>query len=600
MSKLSYSKIAGVDLSEKRTQIAVQGVTSIKLITLNYRQNDLDFSQDLALLKRLQDARKAVDDATKGRIKHAVISVPAFLTSVDYHRIIRFGNVAGWQVQRVIPNLSVAGFYSSSLKDQEDQALMVYKKEGAHLSAGLCSFADGVCEILWTRCFETMDSLETILQSSRFEYDLRTVLSINDSKDESFYKKHLLPQIPDSQQSSIQLRHHPFAPALGALLMGGVLVGEVKDLLLLENLSHSYGIEITNERNLVYCEQCWIHFSESEPEQCSQCGNTLKHETVAVLNTKYSKNKKESITILDSDLTIPYRKEILLFVETPQATKRLPLVALFTMDSSGKRLSTKRIRLPKSKKEQNPSGVFYRFVGDVDARRNVVLTIIPLPDGEVCQKSFTPKVVIPRKTKARIVEQVAVTPEIKITTMESLFGVTQPSSPKKHRKPQKGDSEDSMEQLLREIDPVLGQKEVNALLNGLAFPLPGHEDELDWWPQNDKEEKEVELKLRKLLGNVDSSYNELVQQYQKRMQEIYWIDLDELEWSDVERELKAAKDLILKEAEDKFSSGVHSVNKNTNEFESFDNLDDLDWSDVDEELKANKRDILQEANKNDE
>lgn len=594
----------GIHLLEKDVVIAIQKESEAEVAALKYAV-DLDFGDIEQLGRRLWEIQEILKETMGGAAKHAVVSTSLSLTPIDWLRLKRCGRLVGLSVERIIPNLTTACLYCVYKETEKEQMILSYRQEERGFSMGLCSSGGGVCEVLWNRHFDSVEPVRELLQETRVEYDWGTAISISERKDKAFFERELLPLLPADQQGGLQFIHDPLAPALGSLVMGGVLTGNVKDILLLEALSHSYGISVSGEEEILYCKRCWLRVKKSHRKRCSQCRKSLEKERMGYLGVG-KKNFKMVVPIVQADQTIPTRDEQIIFIE-----KGVSLVQLETMDSQGKRLFSKRVRLPKAKKEEQEGGL-YCFQVDIDAAQRVVLTIAALPEGELCQKSFTPNVAIPRGTKARIVEQAAVPPKFQTKTMEPLFGLPQYAHPKKRRKRQKVAPEDvSMEQLLREINPGLSQEEVNALLSGLVFPLPGHENELDrnaapWFPQNDQEQEEVEAKLRKLLGDEESSYDELVQQYQKRMQDIYWPDdLDDLEWSDVERDLNANKERILNEADQAASSSdTQRVQNKTNDseesydFEAFDNLDDLDWSDVEEELRANKRRILREAKKN--
>ncbi|MBF0103155.1 MAG: hypothetical protein HQK77_19825 [Desulfobacterales bacterium] len=270
-------KALGINISERHTHIAFPEENCIKIVILSYKQR-LNPDDAVEIGKRIVDIQQALEANSQEKSTLSVISVPVYLSVMQISQILECCQVIGFHVTRVMSDLSAASIYSLYLKkdDKSEENLVIcFKKNYRRISLGICNELDGdVCEILSHQKYQSPQQLIDFFTKqqdgkqdtysiwsfpSKDEFSLLyKVISFGEHNNKKFYQTVLYPllsRIADKEE--IQFVHEPYFPVLGALVQSAVFIGAIHDILLLDIHPYSYGVSITGEQEMYYCQNCW-------------------------------------------------------------------------------------------------------------------------------------------------------------------------------------------------------------------------------------------------------------------------------------------------------------------------------------------------------
>lgn len=505
--------IVGIDITERQISLAVQTNENCQLLRLKY-DADLNFNDSMQVGKRMMDVKQTLKSHFSFPPNCIVISIPMYLVPENWQRITQCAQLIGLDILRMTTQLAASAYYIASLDTTQEQSLVVFNKKHQSVSTGIFSLADGVCESLWMTSDKSLKPIKQMIKVTKFEFQVCQVLSLSKKKNKEFYKKHIQPSLPKRQRKKLTFSHIPNSPALGALLISGTLTGDIKDLLLLDLLSHSFGILVSEESEILSCYECTQVFSKNDDLVCPHCGGELKKEpSGAIFQTKKQESPSHRLILADAQTTIPTRKSQIVFVENPHT-----LISLVTLDSQGTILATKRIKPTKFGTNQKRG--YFEFTLDVDAARHMQLSIKELSDRSICYKTFTPKISLSKAEQKQILgkkQRPQDQPDITIKKHPMLFQHYQsnysPSRPLKKPKPIIQSGEDIS---------------LDECLDAFFEELGGDHDEYSTKPSF----KKTDFPKNNGRDDFESFDN-----------------LDDLDWSDVEDELHKNRREILQEAE---------------------------------------------------
>ena len=194
-------------------------------------------------------------------VKQAVITVPAYFTDAQRQATKDAGSIAGLEVLRIINEPTAAALAYGVDKD-EDGKVLVFDLGGGTFDVSILELGDGVFEVLATSGNNHLggdDFDQRIMNYLIEEFKKETGIDLSNDKfaglSASDIDKVLLvggsSRIPAVQEAIKKvLGKEPTknvnpdeCVAIGAAIQGGVLVGEVKDVLLLDVTPLSLGIE---------------------------------------------------------------------------------------------------------------------------------------------------------------------------------------------------------------------------------------------------------------------------------------------------------------------------------------------------------------------
>src|SRR5256884_361325 len=165
----------------------------------------------------LQRLKTAAEDFLGEAVTDAIVTVPAYFDDTQRQATKDAGKIAGLRVERII-NEPTAAALAYGLGRSENERIAVYDLGGGTFDISILEISDGVYEVLAT-------SGNTFLGGqTRSPIIGRTVREI-------FGKEPSAEINPDE------------VVAMGAAIQGGVLTGDVKDIVLLDVLPLSLGLE---------------------------------------------------------------------------------------------------------------------------------------------------------------------------------------------------------------------------------------------------------------------------------------------------------------------------------------------------------------------
>src|SRR2546429_361821 len=165
----------------------------------------------------LQRLKAAAEDFLGESVADAIVTVPAYFDDTQRQATKDAGKIAGLRVERII-NEPTAAALAYGLGRSENERIAVYDLGGGTFDISILEISDGVYEVLAT-------SGNTFLGGqTRSPIIGRTVREI-------FGKEPSAEINPDE------------VVAMGAAIQGGVLTGDVKDIVLLDVLPLSLGLE---------------------------------------------------------------------------------------------------------------------------------------------------------------------------------------------------------------------------------------------------------------------------------------------------------------------------------------------------------------------
>src|SRR5205814_1535249 len=188
----------------------------------------------------LQKLKKAAEDYLGGAVTEAVITVPAYFNDAQRQATKDAGKIAGLDVKRIV-NEPTAAALAYGLDKKKDETIAVYDFGGGTFDISVLEVGEGVVEVKATNGDTHLggdDLDDRIIEWLVAEFKQSEGIDL--SKDRMAVQQLVRECFGKEPHKGVNPDE---VVAVGAAVQGGVLTGDVKDLLLLDVTPLSLGIE---------------------------------------------------------------------------------------------------------------------------------------------------------------------------------------------------------------------------------------------------------------------------------------------------------------------------------------------------------------------
>ncbi len=454
---IGYINALGINISERHTFIAFPDEKYIKIVILSYKQR-IKPNDTFQIGKRIFDIQQFFEANSQKKSTLSVLSVPDYLTLKQISQIIEYCQIIGLTFSQVISDLSAASLYSLYLIKNDDKTkenlVICFKKIDELLSIGFSIEDSNVCDVLSHHNYQSPQhvidffvnqqdnkqdthSIWSFPSKDRLRL-LHKVISFGEHNNKKFYQTVLFPvlsQIADKEQ--IQFVHDPYYPALGSLIQSAVLVGSIRDILLLNIHPCSYGISITDEQEIFYCQNCWKQVDDSSQKKCLTCNQNLVREIMPIIGKAADKFK--IYHILQGNVNIPTLKRTYLYLDKDCSA----YIDIHAIENDSKSYPLKKVRFSNSLYNEG----FCLITIDIDANQKTICALELLPQHDKIETVLFPCISLEEK-KESLLKRIK----------------SNPNTPKIKTKYIKHDLRDFH---ANSTSPILSEEEIDSILEGL-------------------------------------------------------------------------------------------------------------------------------------